>query len=96
MNLIYETNPRNYDEFNELVNDYTSKTIISINKRDIKAFDVILRTEYTLNALRVINRKKYTIKIILKDISIIVLENKTKLVTLFSDDEFIFFSSNNL
>lgn len=94
MQLRYETNPLNYDEFNVETSAHTSNTIIYISEKKVYAFDVLLRTEYTLKALRVLNRKKYTINIILKDISILTLDSKTKLVTLFSDDEFITFSSN--
>lgn len=94
MELRYETNPLNYDEFNVETSAHTSNSIISISEKKVMAFDVLLRTEYKLTALRVLNRKKYTLDIILKDISILTLDKKTKLVTLFSDDDFIVFSNN--
>ena len=93
MELRFETRPHNYDDFNIETAGHTSNTIFSISEKKVMAFDVVLRTEVSLNAYRILNRKKISMKIILKDTSIYTLENKVKLITLFSDDDFILFSN---
>ena len=81
--MIFTSNPYDYEQFNKETNGYTQSTAFKVEP-------VYSNNSFNIESYRIINRKKVTIS---KEINNLTeLHSKIILITLFNDDDFLFFS----
>lgn len=81
--MIFTSNPYDYEQFNKETNGYTQSTAFKVEP-------IYSNNSFNIESYRIINRKKVTISKEINNLS--ELHSKVILITLFNDDDFLFFS----